>query len=150
MSHNYVTGYLASATFQDFVALFERFIFDFLTAWLAAYPASLSGNQLKFRTVLEAADRNEIVAAVVRKEVQDLAYQRVADWFAYVERIAQLDCPSQDVIERLAEIKASRDVLVHNRGIANAITSTNQRARLVLLSVPQSICRSTTIEIRGS
>jgi hypothetical protein len=90
LAQSYVTGYLSSATVQDFVAQFERFVFNFLTAWLSAYPASLSRNQLQFRTVLEAADKGEVVLAVVRKEVQDLAYQRVADWFSYIEKIAQL------------------------------------------------------------
>ena len=31
----------------------------------------------------------------------------------------KLGCPSQIEIARIAEAKASRDVLVHNRGIAN-------------------------------
>ena len=121
LAQDYVTGYLASATFQHFVSVFERFVFDILRAWLAEYPGSLSGNQLQFRTVLDAANKNEIVTAVVQKEVLGLAYKRVADWFAYLEKIAQLGCPTQDQIQRLAEIKASRDVLVHNNGIANSI-----------------------------
>jgi hypothetical protein len=121
LAQDYVTGYLVSATFQHFVSLFEQFVFDFLRAWLTEYPGSLSGNQVQFRTVLDAADKSEIVAAVVQKEVLGLAYKRVADWFGYIEKIAQLGCPTQDQIQRLAEIKASRDVLVHNNGIANSI-----------------------------
>jgi len=121
LAHEYVAGYLTRATFQHFVSLFERFVFDLLCAWLTEYPGSLSGNQLDFRTVLDAADKREIVTAVVQKEVLGLGYKRLADWFAYLEKIAQLGCPAQDQIRRLAEIKASRDVLVHNNGIANSI-----------------------------
>lgn len=121
LAQNYVTGYLASATFQHFVSLFEQFVFDFLREWLTEYPRSLSGNQLQFRAVLDSADKNEIVATVVQKEVLGLAYKRLADWFAYLDKIAQLGCPTQDQIQRLAEIKASRDVLVHNNGISNSI-----------------------------
>ena len=121
LAQDYVTGYLASATFQHFVSLFEQFVFDLLRAWLTEYPVSLSGNQLLFRTVLDAADKNEIVAAVVQKEVRGLAYKRVADWFVFLEKIAKLECPTEDQIRQLAEIKASRDVLVHNNGIANSI-----------------------------
>ncbi len=51
----------------------------------------------------------------------ELSYRRVADWFAYLDGIAKLGCPTPDQIQRLAEIKASRDVLVHNGGIANRI-----------------------------
>jgi hypothetical protein len=116
-----VTGYLMSATFQDFVSHSERFTFEFLRAWLTEYPRSLSGNELKFRTVLDATDKDEIIADVVEKEILGLAYKRVADWFAYLEHKAQLGCPTQDQIREIAEIKAARDVLVHNNGVANAI-----------------------------
>lgn len=79
------------------------------------------GKQLEFRTVLEAADKDEIVTAVVQEEVLKLAYQRVADWFAYMEKIAKLGLPTQEQIERIVEIKASRDVLVHCNGVANSV-----------------------------
>jgi len=58
---------------------------------------------------------------MVQKEVHGLAYQRVADWFVHLEKLTKLGCPARDQIECLAEIKASRDLLVHNNGIANAI-----------------------------
>lgn len=119
LAQTYVTGYLASATFQHFVSLFERFIFDFLQAWLTEYPGSLSATQLQLRTVLDAADKQEIIVSVVRKEILGLAYKRVPEWFAYMEKVCQLGCPTHDQIVQLAEIKASRDVLVHNGGIAN-------------------------------
>lgn len=121
LAQEYVTGYLMSATFQDFVSHFERFTFEFLRAWLTEYPGSMSGNELKFRTVLDATGKDDIIAEVVEKEVLGLAYKRVADWFAYLENKAQLGCPTQDQIQQIAEIKASRDILVHNNGVANAI-----------------------------
>ena len=121
LAQDYITGYLVSATFQHFVSLFERFVFDLLRVWLTEYPLALSAKQLEFRTVVDAANRGEIVTAVVEKEVLRVTYERVADWFKYLETIAQLGCPSPDQIEQLAEIKASRDVLVHNNGIANSI-----------------------------
>jgi hypothetical protein len=42
-----------------------------------------------------------------------------AESFLYLEKLAQLGSPTREQIERLAEIKASRDCLVHNQGIAN-------------------------------
>lgn len=109
----YLAGYLTSASFQHFVALFEDFFFDLLRLWLAAYPASLSKKQLELGTVLKAVDKDEIVRAVVDKELNDLKYARLADWFAYLDSLVKLGCPSADEIERLAEIKASRDILMH-------------------------------------
>jgi hypothetical protein len=116
----YVTGYLASSTFQHFVSQFEDFIFDFLRHWLVAYPNSLSKKQVEVGTVIKAPDKTAVILAVVDKELNELKYERVADWFAYLERLTKLGCPTADEIEHLAEIKASRDILVHNKGMANA------------------------------
>jgi hypothetical protein len=33
----------------------------------------------------------------------------------------KLGCPTQDEIDRIGEAKASRDILAHNRGLANQI-----------------------------
>ena len=116
----YVTDYLMSSTFQHFVSLFEDFFFELLRFWLAAYPASLSKKQVEMGAVLKAPDKSAIVLTVVDKELNELKYERLADWFAYLERLTNLGCPTADEIEKLAEIKASRDILVHNNGIANA------------------------------
>lgn len=120
LAQEYVTGYLASATFQHFVSLFEGFVSDVLRLWLVKYPASLSAKEIKFSTVLGARDKDDIIRAVVDKQLVGLTYERLEKWFEYLEEIAKLGSPSPQEIERLAEIKATRDVLVHNRGLANA------------------------------
>ena len=112
---------MATATFQHFVSIYERFIVDFVQTWLTEFPDSLPKNQLTFRTVLDAQDKHEIIASVVQQKVHGLTYKRVADWFKYIEEITGVNCPTQDQIERLCEIKASRDVLVHNNGIVHSI-----------------------------
>lgn len=121
LAQQYMTEYLAPATFQHFVSLFEDFIFDVLRAWLIHYPESLSKKELRLQVVLNAADKAEIVRAVIDKELLGLAYDPIVEWFKYLDKIARLGCPNRNQIERLAEIKASRDVLIHNKGIANAI-----------------------------
>jgi hypothetical protein len=127
----YVTDYLIPFTFQHFVLLFENFFFELLRHWLAAYPASLSKRQVEMGAVLKATDKSAIVLTVVDKELNELKYDRPADWFAYLERLTNLGCPTADEIEQLAEIKASRDILVHNNGIANAtyVSKAGTRAR---------------------
>ncbi len=118
-AHGYVAGQLAEATFQQFVSIFETYLVDLLRLWLTAHPGSLGGKKVDFRTVLEAADKDAITAAVVGKELNELAYEKPAGWFAYLNQRVALDCPTAEQIERIAEAKATRDVLVHNRGVAN-------------------------------
>ncbi len=131
LAHEYITVRLASATFQHFVSLFEDFLFGFIGAWLTAYPRSLENKQLDLGTVLDAGDKAEIVAAIVQREVLFLAFKKPSDWFAYLRKRVGLHCPKEDQILQLAEIKASRDALVHNNGIANAayVEKSGTRAR---------------------
>ena len=117
-SRGYVTEQLTEATFQQFIALFESFFLDLLRLWLMAYPESLGGKKLDFKSVLEAPDKDAISQLVVMKEINEILYKRPAEWFAYLETKANLGRPSATEIERIAEAKASRDALVHGRGIA--------------------------------
>jgi hypothetical protein len=119
-AQRYVTDYLMASTFQHFVSLFEDFFFELLRSWLAAYPANLSKKQVEMGAVLKAPDKSAIILTVVDRELNELKYERLADWFQYLHRLTKLGCPTADEIEELAEIKASRDILVHNNGIANA------------------------------
>jgi hypothetical protein len=130
-SQLYVTDYLAAFSFQHFVSLFEDYVFGLLRLWLAAYPASLTKKQIDMGAVLRASDKSAIVLAVVDKELNELKYERLADWFAYLDRLVRLGCPTAAEIEALTEIKASRDILVHNNGIANAtyVAKAGPRAR---------------------
>jgi len=69
--------------------------------------------------VLDAPDKDAITSRVVSKEVNEILYDRPTGWFEYLEDKAKLGCPTQDEIGKIAEAKASRDVLVHNRGVAS-------------------------------
>lgn len=117
-SGGYVKQQLAEATFQQFLSIFEIFFFDLLRLWLTAYPQNLGGKKVEFKAVLEAAEKDAIVLLVVNKELNEVLYERPAVWFAYPQERAKLGCPTAEEINRVAEAKASRDVLAHNRGVA--------------------------------
>jgi hypothetical protein len=117
-SHRYVIAQLMQATFQQFISIFESFFFDFLRLWLMAYPRSLSGKKVDIRAILDAPDKDAIVLLIVNKELNEVLYERPAAWFTYLEDKVKLGCPTTDEIDRIAEAKASRDVLMHNRGVA--------------------------------
>jgi hypothetical protein len=118
-ARGYVTEQLVEATFQQFISIFENFYFDLLRLWLTAYPQSLGKRMVDLKTVLELPDKDAITTLVVRKELNEVLYDRPTEWFAYLEDKAKLSCPNADEIARIAEAKASRDVLVHNKGMAN-------------------------------
>lgn len=126
----YLTDYLIPSTFQGFVSRFEDFYFGLLRCWLTAHPGSLSRKHVEMRLVLAAPDKTAIIALMIEKELNEIKYARVADWFAYLERLANIQWSAADV-EKLAEIKASRDVIAHNNGFANEtyVTKSGSRAR---------------------
>ncbi|MDZ7620104.1 MAG: hypothetical protein U1E05_24135 [Patescibacteria group bacterium] len=120
-SRNYVAVQLAESTFQQFISIFEAFFADFMRLWLQANPLSLGQKDIKFRDVLEAPDKDAITLSVVNKEINRVAYGSPKDWFEYLESRCQLGLPTEHDIQLFSEAKASRDILVHNQGVVNAI-----------------------------
>lgn len=118
---SYVADYLRVSTFLHFISLFEDFFFDLLRLWLTAHPHSLSRRQVDLGTILQVGDTNIILQNVIDRELNSLKYEKLADWFVYLDKLVHLGCPAPADIEALAEIKASRDILTHNRGLVNPI-----------------------------
>ena len=118
---DYVRRELTESSFIRFITIFEGWMVGLLRIWLTAYPQSLYKKQLDFRTAYEAPDRAAIVEAVVLKELNEVAYDKPAGWFAYLKERIGLTRPTDDEIAEFAEAKASRDLLVHGGGVVNKI-----------------------------
>jgi hypothetical protein len=121
LGSQYTRKYLATFTFRQFVSVFETFLFNFLHRLLLHNPWQFSEKQLEFRTVLEATNRDEIVSGVIQKHLNQLKYEQPREWFIAINKAMQLDCPTEDEVDSLAEIKAARDILEHNAGMVNEI-----------------------------
>jgi hypothetical protein len=155
-AEHYVAGYLAEAVFQHFVSLFEDFVFELLRLWLSAYPAGIPNKDKKpvdLATIIDAIDKDAILGFVIERELNALRYERPASWFRYLNDRVKLGCPTDEQIERLAEIKASRDILIHNRGIVNEtyLQKAGARARYKLgqrLEIPEPYLRDAWLLIR--
>jgi hypothetical protein len=118
-ARRYVEVDLSSATLQQFVSIFENFLSGVLRLWLLAHPKALSARQLSGKDILGLPDKAAIVDALVEKELKDVFYDRPANWFEYLKSRVDTGIGAADS-DQFAEIKATRDVLVHGQGIANA------------------------------
>ena len=155
LSRGYVAGYLSESVFQHFVSLFEDFVFELLRLWLSAYPAGIPHKDKKpveLATIIDAPDKDAIIEIVLQRELNALRYERPTTWFRYINDRVKLGCPTDDQIERLAEIKASRDILTHNRGIVNEtyVQKSGARARYKIgqrLEIPEPYLRETWLLI---
>ena len=120
-AHEYVRVQLTEATFQQFLTTFEAFFFDLLRLWLLAFPQNLFGKTVDYKSVHDAPDKDTITLQVIDEELNRVLYKPPRGWFAYLEERVKLGCPTADEIDRIAEAKAARDVLIHNRGIAGKV-----------------------------
>jgi hypothetical protein len=119
LAARYTREYLATFTFRQFVSALEAFLFNFLHRLLVHNPWQLSEKQLEFGTVLKAASREEVISHVILKHLNELKYEQLREWFVALNKAVRLDCPTEDEIDALAEIKATRDILEHNAGVVN-------------------------------
>ena len=70
---------------------------------------------------MKASDRDEIIAGVLQKQLDELRYEKDRDWFDALNEAVKLSCPTDGEIDSLGEVKATRDLLEHCAGIANDI-----------------------------
>jgi hypothetical protein len=118
----YRTTYVYGLGFVQLTTMLEAFVFDFLRLLLTNDTRHLAQRkQIEVGVVLAAADKEAIVWLIVERELNDLKYDRPKAWFDYLNKVVNLGCPTEDDIERIAEMKAARDLIIHNSGIVNAI-----------------------------
>jgi len=116
----YRIRYVQGLSFVQLATVFEAFVFDFLRLLLTNDPRHLAQRkQIEVGVALSAADRGALVSLIAERELNELKYDRPRVWFDYLSKIVKLGCPTDDEIELIAEMKAARDLLIHNLGIAN-------------------------------
>ncbi len=119
-SQRYVTENLAVSTFKQITTLLEDYYFGLQRLWLDDEPRPLSGMEITFGEVLNAGSLDSLKLKLIDKRLNKKSYDSVSDWFKDGEKLMDLGRPTGDQITELAEMKASRDVLEHRRGIVDA------------------------------
>lgn len=129
-----VTAFLHNAAQRDLLAS----IFVFLVAQVEAFMVSVcklvlryDNRRLKTRIpgidhiskidtseIIDAASRDELIERVIEREMQAVFYSRPAAYFVYLERVIGTTC-KEDLRNEWIEIKATRDIIVHNLSIVN-------------------------------
>lgn len=117
----YEAGYLQEVALQTLVARFEYFFFDLLRLLLLNLPSRLrQDRKVDVRYVVEAASREALLSRIASEELNQLKYASPSEWFAYLDRLVHHEVAENDVAA-FAELKATRDLLVHNEGIVNFV-----------------------------
>ncbi|MBV9469148.1 MAG: hypothetical protein JO316_10835 [Abitibacteriaceae bacterium] len=128
----YRNGYLLTLSFQHTVTLFEAFFFDLLRLLLIEEPSHIAVNKkIDVEIALSAPDRASLISIIIDRELNELKYAKVVDWFIFLNKVLRRASITQEEVLRIVEIKATRDIIVHNSDIVNKIyiTKTGNMAR---------------------
>jgi hypothetical protein len=116
----YRATYFQGLSFVQLTTAVEAFLFDFLRLLLTNDPRHLAQKKrIEVGVALSVADGGALVSLIAERELNELRYDRPRAWFDYLHRIVKLGCPTDAEIEQIAEMKAARDLLIHNLGIVN-------------------------------
>lgn len=110
------------------VSQFESFLFDVLRLVISAYPKKLNLNvkgaevarSVPLDVLLNVSNLAEALNEVIEKRLNDVSYAAPKDYLEYVSKITGLDT-SEPAFSYYIEIKATRDLIIHNSGVINEI-----------------------------
>lgn len=120
-------GFLANTQLSingiyQLVTIVEAMLNDLLFEVIKKYPKKIGNKKMiSAQSVLMASSTDELLTNTVYSLLNDLSYKTPKDYaegFAQYTKINILECPSY---HKYIEVKATRDVLIHNRGISNEI-----------------------------
>lgn len=104
------------------VTIVETMLGDVVRAVVVRYPHKLGGKRsLSIQTVLESTSLEEVHLRATDTLLNELAYKSPAEFaesFQQLLSVNLLECPA---FHRYIEVKATRDIFIHNRGIANDV-----------------------------
>ena len=123
----YLLKELPSFAVQQLIGIHEEFLAGVVRAWLLAKPNHLIREQrpderkpvqrtIEFRRILTTT-REELIAEAVEREVADFARKGITDQHARLFDLIKADAGALE-IDRLAELAATRNALVHADGVA--------------------------------
>lgn len=104
------------------VTLVETMFCDVVRAVVVRYPHKLGAKRnLSIQAVLESTTLEEVHLRATDALLNELAYKSPAEFAESVQPLISvnlLECPA---FHRYVEVKATRDIFIHNRGIANDV-----------------------------
>lgn len=104
------------------VTTIETLLGDILKEILIQFPGKISNKKkLDYELVLGAKSLDEIKLAVVNSILNELAYKTPKEYGEEFEKYVGVKLLEQPIYHRYIELKATRDIYIHNQGMANDI-----------------------------
>lgn len=106
------------------VALFDAYLLDVFCAVLTHRPETLksSKKQLSYDRIVDLQASSAIIPYLAQREMNEVGYKTIVEQAEYYESKFNIKIADSGVaLDDLAEIRATRNLLVHNNGIVNPI-----------------------------
>lgn len=106
---------------SQLVTIFEGYIFDVAHEIFVNRPETLrSSRELTADVVLNLNNKEEIIQHLADREIEDLQYKSITDVIKYFDKKFKITLGAERVPDgKVAEIVATRNIHVHNKGIVN-------------------------------
>jgi hypothetical protein len=116
------------------VSFIEQFLESLIRAILIMHPGKLSvevesigskkdlqeDKKIDLKDILSAKTLDDIYMTIINQKIYKLFYASPSDYFKYLNNVIQITLEA-DLIESYIEIKATRDLIIHNNGKVNQI-----------------------------
>ena len=110
------------------VAITENYLLTVQRIILSWYPEKLKLNiegipaekKIDLDLILEAKDLDALLTALIERKLVSIFYESPQRYFQYIEATLSIEIPDE-VKNQFIEIKATRDIIVHNAGIVNNV-----------------------------
>jgi hypothetical protein len=110
------------------VSYFESFLFAVLQLILLEYPKKLTlsvhgidtKKEIPLETLLDSGSREDALRAVIERQLNSLSYARPKAYLDYLNSVTGVDTLDLAFLDYV-EIKATRDIIIHNSGIINNV-----------------------------
>lgn len=108
------------------VSQFENFLVDVLSLVFHEYPKSITRkvpdvpacNTIPVDVILDASSREEAIDEMIERHLTSVMYGKPEGYLRYISELCGIDV-TDDVFQDYIEIKATRDLLVHNDSEVN-------------------------------
>lgn len=79
-----------------------------------------SESKLEYDTIVDCENYNDVMNVIIAKHIDALSYSKPNDQLEYIEKLFAIKI-DDDLWMKWVEIKASRDLIVHNKSIINKV-----------------------------
>ncbi|MDF1690620.1 MAG: hypothetical protein P1U35_13535 [Cycloclasticus sp.] len=114
--------HLAVNGIVQLVTIVEALLGDVVRTVVARYPQKIGGKKtVPIQAVLEATSIEEIQLRAVDTLLNEMGYKSPKEFAEFLGEMLSLNLLECVAFHRYMEIKASRDIFIHNRGIVNEV-----------------------------